>query len=149
MLSNLFVAQTISAVEEALASAGVDGAVVVVGQPRLARGLAEYRQPVVAVGVRAKRLRKVPHPVCAGAQHLPIADGAVAAVVGIGVGERDDWAPVLSEWSRTVRDGGAVVLVDRQVPSEVGRRALCGGLTEIQQRQAGRTVVTSGLVTRL
>jgi hypothetical protein len=149
MLSNLFVTQTLSAVEEALASAGVSGAIVVVGQPRLARGLAEYRQPVVSIADRVKLLRKVPRPVCAGAARVPVADGAVAAVVGVGAGERDDWVPLLAEWSRTVRDGGALVLVDRQVPSEVGRRALCGGLSEIQQRQAGRTVVTSGLVTRL
>jgi hypothetical protein len=149
MLSNLFVAQTIAAVQEALGSATVDGTVVVVGQPRLARGLAEYRQSVVTIADRSRPLRRSPHPVCAVAAQMPLGDGLVAALVGAGVGERDDWVTVLAEWSRAVCDGGALVLVDRQVPSEVGRRALCGGLAEIQQRQAGRTVVTSGLVTRL
>lgn len=149
MLSNLFVAQTATAVEEALGSTAVDGTIIVVGQPRLARALAEYRQSVVAIADRLKPLRRAPGPVCGESVRVPVAGGVAAALVGVGVGERDDWAPVLAEWSRAVRDGGALVLVDRQAPAELGRRALCGGLAEIQQRSAGRTVITSGLVTRL
>jgi len=48
-----------------------------------------------------------------------------------------------------VRDGGAIVLVDRGRAPDASRRALCGGLTELEQRRAGRVVVTSGLVTHL
>jgi len=45
-----------------------------------------------------------------------------------------------------VADGGALILVDRGRPHDASRRALCAGLTEIEQRQAGRAVITSGLV---
>ena len=55
----------------------------------------------------------------------------------------------LRDWSRVTRDGGVLVFVDRGQAPEASRRALCGGLTEIQQRHAGRTIVTSGLVTHL
>jgi hypothetical protein len=48
-----------------------------------------------------------------------------------------------------VRDGGAIVLVDRGRAPEASRRALCAGLSEIEQRHAGRVVVTSGLVSHL
>jgi hypothetical protein len=42
-----------------------------------------------------------------------------------------------------------LVLVDRGRAAEASRRALCAGLTELEQRHAGRLVVTSGLVTHL
>ena len=45
--------------------------------------------------------------------------------------------------------GGAVILVDRAAPESSTRAALCAGLTEIEQRTAGRLTVTSGLVTTL
>jgi hypothetical protein len=61
----------------------------------------------------------------------------------------DGWETALREWTRVVRDGGAIVLVDRGHAPEASRRALCGGLTEIEQRHAGRAVVTSGLVSHL
>ena len=47
------------------------------------------------------------------------------------------------------RHEGRVVFVDRGHAPEASRRALCSGLTEIQQRHAGRSTVTSGLVTHL
>jgi hypothetical protein len=40
-----------------------------------------------------------------------------------------------------------LIFVDRGHAPEASRRALCAGLTEIQQRHAGRVVITSGLVT--
>ena len=48
-----------------------------------------------------------------------------------------------------VRDGGAIVFVDRGHAPEASRRALSAGLCEIEQRHAGRVVVTSGIVTHL
>jgi hypothetical protein len=50
---------------------------------------------------------------------------------------------------RVVRDGGAIVFVDRGHAQEASRRALCAGLSELEQRRAGRSVITSGLVTHL
>ena len=72
-----------------------------------------------------------------------------AAVIGVDITADDDWTARLREWSRVVRDGGAIVLVDRGHAPEASRRALCAGLTEIEQRQAGRAVITSGLVSHL
>jgi hypothetical protein len=37
----------------------------------------------------------------------------------------------------------------RSHAAEASRRALCSGLTEIEQRHVGRSIVTSGLVTHL
>ena len=58
----------------------------------------------------------------------------------------NDPSLTIRAWSRVVRDGGALVFVDHGHPHEASRRALCGGLCEIEQRRAGRAVITSGLV---
>ncbi len=55
----------------------------------------------------------------------------------------------LAAWSAVVRDGGAIVLLDRGRAMAASRCALCAGLSELEQRHAGRAVVTSGLVTHL
>lgn len=131
MLSRLFVTQTVEAIDEALRSAGVGvgkGRVAVIGPPRVRRALAGRGHDVVS---------------------MPADDGSLAGVVGFGAGAREDWAALLADWSRGLGDGGALVLVDRAPAAEVSRRALCGGLAEIQQRRTGRTWVTSGLVTRI
>jgi ubiquinone/menaquinone biosynthesis C-methylase UbiE len=70
-------------------------------------------------------------------------------VVGVDLATRDDWEAALRDWSRVVRDGGVVVLVDRGHAAEASRRVLCAGLTELEQRHAGRLVITSGLVSHL
>jgi hypothetical protein len=80
---------------------------------------------------------------------LPLGDRALGALVGVGAGTRADWADLLAEWSRTIVDGGMLVMVDRAPSIELSRRALCGGLAELQQRPAGRLVVTSGIVSAL
>jgi hypothetical protein len=76
-----------------------------------------------------------------------LADKTVAAVIGVDIAHDDGWEATLAGWKRVVRDGGAIVLVDRGHAPEASRRALCAGLTELQQRHVGRVVVTSGLVT--
>ncbi len=48
-----------------------------------------------------------------------------------------------------VRAGGVVVLVGRGAREEAMRQALCAGLVELEQRVAGRAVVTSGRTKRL
>src|SRR5260370_457284 len=67
-----------------------------------------------------------------------IEDGSLDAVVGVDIASDAGWEPVLREWSRVVRDGGAIVMVDRGHASETSRRALCAGLSELEQRHAGR-----------
>ena len=42
-----------------------------------------------------------------------------------------------------------LVFVDRSKAPEASRRALCAGLSEIEQRHAGRAIVTSGVVSHL
>ena len=149
MLDRLFLGPAIDAVAETL-KAAPPGPVAVVDQPRLARGLAERGLAVIAVGDDPRALKKLKvERVQARPDALPLADRRLAAIVGWGAGTREDWEPVIAEWSRAVADGGLVVMLDRADPSELSRRALCGGLAELQQRPAGRLVVTSGVVTDL
>jgi len=71
---------------------------------------------------------------------------ALEALRAIDLAVAPGWEEALRGWSRVVRDGGAIVFVDRGHAHEASRRALCGGLTEIEQRRAGRAVITSGVV---
>jgi hypothetical protein len=146
MLDRLFVTPAVMAVTEALRSAvASEGKLAVVGNAKLASALSKPRD-VVAVGPSARAAKK--HPTA-----LPdlssIQAGELAGVIGVDVATRDDWEAMLRDWSRVVRDGGALVLVDRGHAAEASRRALCAGLTELEQRRAGRLVITSGIVTHL
>lgn len=144
MLDGLFLASTVSAVRAALTSAGVAGPVVVVGDVKLAKVLRQ--EGVATVVVAAKPPRGLPDALAGGLDAVPLPDRQAAAVVGVGGAGHP---AALAEWCRIVRDGGAVVLVDKAEPADVTRLALCAGLTEIEQRAAGRGVVTSGLVAAL
>lgn len=149
MLDGLFVTPAVTAVTEALRSARVDdGKLAVVGDAKLATALAKPPKSsvVVAVGLSQRAAKK--HP-SALADLSSIDDGSLAGVIGVDVAMRDDWEAALRDWSRVVRDGGALVFVDRGRAAEASRRALCAGLTELEQRHAGRLVITSGLVTHL
>lgn len=151
MLDRFFVGPAIDAVAETLRAAPA-GPVAVIDQPRVARGLAERGVAVVVVDAQARALRKLHGAtlIQARGDALPVVDGAFGALVGWGAGARPDWADLLAEWSRALVDGGMLVMVDRAAPAELSRRALCGGLAELQQRPAGRRlVVTSGIVTDL
>ena len=146
MLDNLFVAGAIAAVGEALASAHAEeGTVAVIGNARLAGALAKQRT-TLAVGLSARAAKKV-----AGAVDdlAGVEPRSLAAVIAVDVATDEAWEVALREWTRVVRDGGAIVLVDRGHAPEASRRALCGGLTELEQRRAGRSIVTSGLVSHL
>jgi hypothetical protein len=141
----LFVTPAVTAIGDALTSARADGTIAVIGHAKLAAALGATREVVtVAPGQRAATKLAT-----ALADLSAVEDGSLAAVVGVGVGTDEAWATTLREWSRVVRDGGALVLVDRARAHEVSRRALCAGLSELEQRHAGRVVVTSGLVTHL
>ncbi|MCB9561367.1 MAG: hypothetical protein H6709_19145 [Kofleriaceae bacterium] len=151
MLDGLFLGPAIAAVADALRTAALaDRPVAVVGHPALARGLAERGVAVIALDAAARPLRKLRDAAARSRlDALPIGDRRLGALVGWGVSGRADWEDVLAEWSRAVADGGLVVLVDRAPSIELSRRALCGGLAELQQRPAGRMTVTSGIVTEL
>lgn len=152
VLDAIFIGSTTSAVTEALLSAGVRaGAVAVIGPPRLGRALGERGYEIVQVVDRPRprpRNGAIARQVQAAPASLPLADGELIALVAGGAGN-DGWEALLAEWSRVVRDGGVLVLVDRAAPAEMARRALCSGLTAIEQRRAGRKVVTSGCVAKL
>lgn len=122
---SLFTGNAADEVRAALDRAGVSGRVAVVDNDRLARRLAEGGREVVAVE---------------GA----LADAAYAAVVAGGLARADDWQARIAGWCRAVEPGGLVVLVDRGQATELARRALCGGLMAVEQRSAGRVLVTSG-----
>jgi hypothetical protein len=145
MLDGLFVTPAVTAITEALVSARADGKLAVVGNARLAAALAEGRD-VVPVGLSPRAAKRMPGAL---ADTSSLAAGSLAAVIGVELAGDDAWEPTLREWTRVVRDGGVIVLVDRGRAPEATRRALCAGLTELEQRHAGRVVVTSGLVSHL
>jgi len=132
-------------VEAALAAAGVDGPVAVLGDLRLARRLAGAGRDVVCVGPAARALRRARVPAVAGLPAaLPLASGRLGALVASGLAQTEPWEPLLAEWCRAVAPGGLVIVVDRGAPAELSRRALCGGLSAVEQRAAGRTLITAG-----
>ena len=151
MLDGLFVTPAVTAITEALASAAVpaDGRLAIVGDARIAAALTASLGPgrdVTPIGLPPRAAKKLP-------RHLPdtssLEPGSLAALVGVGVATDEAWAETLRAWVRAVRDGGAIVFVDRGHAHEASRRALCAGLCELEQRRAGRSVITSGLVTHL
>lgn len=145
MLDGLFVTPAVTAITEALASARADGKIVVIGNAKLAAALAAERE-VVPVAMSPRAAKKLGASID---DLTSLEPGAFAAVIGSDITGDGDWDATLRAWIRVVQDGGAIVLVDRGLAPEASRRALCAGLTEIEQRHAGRTVVTSGLVTHL
>ena len=146
MLDGLFVAPAVSAVSEALGSAHADGKLAVIGNAKLASALAAAKREVVAIGLSPRAAKKLTN---AMADMSGIEDKSLDAVVGVDIAVDDGWEITLAEWRRVVRDGGVLVFIDRGHAAEASRRALCAGLSEIEQRHVGRTVVTSGLVTHL
>lgn len=131
MLDGLWIASASPAVVAALAALPT-GPVAVIANPRLARALVARGRAVTEVAIDAA-----------------LAPASFAAVVAVGAGDRDDWAPTLAAWAAAVIDGGGLVLVDRAAATELSRRALCAGLTALEQRVAGRWTVTSGVASRL
>lgn len=146
MLDALFVTPAVTAIGEALASANADGKLAVIGHAKLATALAAAKRDVQPVGLSARAAKKSPHAL---ADLSSIADGVLAAVIGTEIAADDAWETTLRDWVRVVRDGGVIIMVDRGHAPEASRRALCAGLTEIEQRHAGRAVITSGLVSHL
>jgi hypothetical protein len=146
VLDGLFVTPAVTAIGEALASSRADGKLAVIGNAKLATALTEAKREVVPVAMSERAAKKLTGAL---ADLSSIEDRSLAAVIGVDVSTDDGWEITLREWARVVRDGGALVFVDRGHAAEASRRALCAGLTEIEQRHAGRVVVTSGLVTHL
>jgi hypothetical protein len=146
MLDGLFVTPAVSAITEALQAIGADGKLAVVGNAKLATALAGGKREILAVGLTARAAKKLTN---VQADLSAVEAGSLAAVIGVDVAADEAWEAALREWTRVVRDGGAMVFVDRGHAAEASRRALCAGLTEIEQRHAGRAVVTSGVVTHL
>jgi hypothetical protein len=140
VLDGQFMTPAVTAITEALASARADGVIAVIGNAKLAAALGAGRE-VIPVGLSARAAKKLRS---ASRDLTAIAPASLAAVVGTDLGGA--WEDTLRGWSRVIRAGGAIVIVDRGPPYETSRRALCAGLTEIEQRRAGRAVITSGLI---
>lgn len=147
VLDGLFVTPAVTAIVEALASApaAAAGPIAVIGNAKLADALATTRE-VIPVALSARAAKK--HP-AALSDTSSLAPASLAAVIAPDVTTDAAWLETLRTYARLVRDGGVIVFVDRGHASEASRRALCAGLSELEQRHAGRTVVTSGLVTQL
>ena len=146
VLDGLFVTPAVTAIAEALASTRADGKLAVVGNAKLATALTEAKRDVVPIAMSARAAKKLTNAL---ADLSSIEDRSLVAVIGIDIATDDGWETTLREWTRVVRDGGTLVFVDRGHAPEASRRALCVGLSEIEQRHAGRVVVTSGLITHL
>jgi hypothetical protein len=146
VLDGLFVTPAVSAIDEALGSTRADGKLAVVGNAKLATALRDAKRDVLPIGLSARAAKKLTNTL---ADLSSIEDRSLAAVIGVEVATADGWETTLKEWTRVVRDGGALVLVDRGKAPEASRRALCAGLAEIEQRHVGRVVVTSGIVSHL
>lgn len=166
MLAGLFRGAVAELVDEALTTA-----LVLTGQPRAAGDVAVVGDVALGLALRkragtaaaadkfaivaepgARAARKIEGVLQGTPAQLPVADGSLAAVIGVGALAPENSVALhqmISEWVRAVRDGGAVVLVDRVPRTLATRHALCAGLTELEQRASGRAVVTSGLVSRL
>jgi hypothetical protein len=145
MLDGLFVGPAVAAVGEVLQSAHAEGTIAIVGHAKLASALAK-KQTVIAVGLTERAAKKFPGAL---GDFSSIEACSLAAVVGVDVAVDEAWEAELREWTRVVRDGGAIILVDRGHAPEASRRALCSGLSELEQRRSGRLVITSGLVSHL
>lgn len=146
MLDGLFVTPAVAAIGEALVSIKAEGKLAVIGHAKLAQALRDAKHEVVPVGLSARAAKKLTNAL---ADLSSIEDRSLAAVIGVDVSTDDGWEITLREWTRVVRDGGAIVLVDKGHAAEASRRALCGGLSEIEQRHSGRAIVTSGVVTHV
>jgi hypothetical protein len=145
VLDGLFVMPALTAVTDALGTANGAGQIAVIRDAKLATALGATRD-VVAIGVSARAAKKLANPL---PDTSSIAPGSLAAVIATGVATDEAWIETLRGWASLVRDGGAIIFVDKGHAAEASRRALCAGLSELEQRHAGRTVVTSGLVTHL
>lgn len=145
MLDGLWIASAAPAIDAALGSMGAGGKVAVLGNARLARTLAARKRAVVLVAPPGKPGRPVAGETI---EVLPEAP-TFAAVIGVGAGGDAAWSATLARWAAATVDGGGLVMVDRGPAVELSRRALCAGLTALEQRVAGRWIVTSGLVSRL
>jgi hypothetical protein len=150
MLDSLFITPAVDAVSEALASADAHGTLAVIGHAKLASALADARKAagdeVLAIGMSERAAKRLTNAL---ADLSGLANRSLAGVIGVDIAVDDGWELTLRDWVRVTRDGGVLVFVDRGHAVEASRRALCAGLTEIEQRHAGRTIVTSGLVTHL
>jgi hypothetical protein len=144
---SVFIAPVVTAIDQSLVD--VDGVIVVLGKPKIARALAARGRRVVVIGSRSKDLRKLGLPALVAGESLPLASGSCGALVAGELAKCDDWQALAAEWLRVVADRGVIVCVERAEPAEVSRRVLCAGLTAIEQRRAGRALVTSGVVVTL
>ncbi len=145
VLDGLFLTPAVTAITEALTSANATGTLVVVGNAKLATAL-KQRYEVIPVGLSPRAAKKLG---AALADTSTLDAGSCAAVIAVDLATEATGEATLREWSRVVCDGGTIVLVDRGHPVQASRLALCAGLSEIEQRHAGRVVVTSGLVSHL
>jgi hypothetical protein len=146
VLDGLFVTPAVTAIGEALASTRADGKLAVIGNAKLATALRDAKRDVLPIGLSARAAKRLTNAL---ADLSSINNRSLDAVIGVDIATDDGWEITLREWTRVVRDGGTIVFVDRGHAPEASRRALCAGLSEIEQRHAGRVVVTSGVVTHL
>lgn len=127
--------------DEIAAQLSAGGLVVVAGDVKLARALAE-RDLEVAVSSTDRFGKDDLRVVAIDELDAGAASGAVIA----GVAQLDDGVERVRALARAVSPGGRVVLLDRGSRTRASRCALLGGLSRLRQAVVSRTVVTSGVV---
>src|SRR5438034_4889964 len=101
MLDGLFVTPAVTAIGEALASAGAEGRLAVIGNAKLA--LALNKREVIPIGLSPRAAKKMPGAL---ADLSTIEPRSLAAVIGVDLAAADNWEAMLRDWTRVVRDGG-------------------------------------------
>lgn len=143
MLDRLFAASAVTAIGELLKSLRATGKLAVVGDAKLAAAF-RAQGDVVAIGLPPRSAAKLPGAI---GDFSTLEPSSLSGVIAV-----DATDGALGDWAPYVRTGGAIIVVDRvsaKSAAQASRRALCAGLTAIEQRRLTRLVVTAGLVVHL
>lgn len=71
--------------------------------------------------------------------------GPYAAILVEGIAKRTDWAAQLERLRGMLMPDARLLSVDSAPATEVSRRFLCGGLSDLHQQEVARQVLTSGI----
>ena len=96
------------------------------------------------VGKLSKSLRGRGLPLTEVDQADP-GSGPYAAILVENIGQRSDWAAELARLRGMLMPKARLLSVDSAKATEVSRRFLCGGLSDLHQQEVARQVLTSGI----
>ena len=71
-------------------------------------------------------------------------ESTYAAILIENIVSRGDWSDELARLRAILKPQARIISVDSGPATEVSRRFLCGGLSDIHQQEIGRQILTSG-----